>query len=112
MENEEIQVTESAAEQIKLQLQKQSIPNGYIRLGVKGSGCSGFSYVIRFEDSAPREIDKVFQIHNVNIVIDTKSFLYLKGCTLDWDSSLLKQGFKFINPHEKSQCGCGESFSV
>lgn len=112
MKNEELQVTELAAEQIKLQLQKRGTPNGYLRLGVKGSGCSGFSYVIRFEDKPPTEKDKVFQLHDVNIVVDVKSFLYLNGCTLDWEQSLLKQGFKFINPNEKSTCGCGHSFSV
>lgn len=112
MENEELQVTQAAAEQIILQLHSRGTPNGYLRLGVKGSGCSGFSYVLRFEDNPPTEKDKVFQTHNVNIVVDTKSFLYLKGCTLDWEKSLLKQGFKFLNPNEKSTCGCGSSFSV
>lgn len=112
MENEELQVTELAAQQIKQQLQKQNIPNGHLRLGVKGGGCSGFSYVLRFEDSPPTEKDKVFQIHDANIVVDLKSLLYLKGCTLDWEHSLVKQGFKFLNPNEKSTCGCGHSFSV
>jgi iron-sulfur cluster assembly protein len=114
MENEEYQifVSEVAAEQIKEQLQKRGTPDGFLRLGVKGGGCSGFSYVLRFEDSSPREIDKTFQINGVNIVVDTKSLLYLKGCTLDWETSLVKRGFKFINPNEKSQCGCGHSFTV
>ena len=115
METEEHQITvsEVAAEQIRLQLQKRGTPDGYLRLGINGSGgCSGLSYVIRFEDNPPTTKDKVFQIHNVNIVVDTKSFLYLKGCTLDFESTLLKRGFRFINPNEKSSCGCGQSFSA
>lgn len=111
--DKEIYVSEAAAIQIKQQLEDRRTPNAFLRLGVKGSGCSGFSYVIQFEDGAPRpERDHTYQIEGVNLVIDTKSLVYLKGCTLDWEHSLLKQGFKFINPNEKSICGCGHSFSV
>jgi iron-sulfur cluster assembly protein len=104
-------VSLAAAEQVKLQLQKRGTPEAYLRLGVRGSGCNGFSYALQFEE-APKEKDKVFQENGINIVIDPKSLLILNGCTLDWEKTLMKQGYKFINPNEKSKCGCGHSFSV
>lgn len=105
-------VSPTAAEQIKLQLEKRGTPNSYLRLGIKGGGCSGFSYVLQFEDDLPRDKDVVFEEHNVKIVVDKKSLVYLNGSTLDWEKTLLKQGFKFVNPNEKSTCGCGHSFTV
>lgn len=112
MEDYKIYVSPVAAEQIKKQLNKRNTPDGYLRWGIKGSGCSGFSYVLEFEDACPRKKDIVFDIEGVKIIIDIKSITYLNGCTLDWEKSLLKQGFKFINSNEKSKCGCGSSFSV
>ncbi len=105
-------VSSIAAEQIKLQLEKRGTPNSYLRLGIKGGGCSGFSYVLQFEDDLPRDKDFVFEEHNIKIVVDKKSLVYLNGSTLDWEKTLLKQGFKFNNPNEKSSCGCGHSFTV
>jgi iron-sulfur cluster assembly protein len=107
-----IAVTPLAAEQIKLQLQRRGTPDNYLRIGIKGAGCHGYSYVIKFEDTSPKETDKVFSYHDINVVVDPKSLLYLNGCTLDWEQSLLKRGFKFLNPNEKSSCGCGKSFAV
>jgi iron-sulfur cluster assembly protein len=104
-------VSLAAAEQIKLQLQKRGTPDAYIRLGVRGSGCNGYSYVIQFEETT-KEKDKVFNEHGVNIIIDPKSLLFLNGSTLDWEKTLIKQGYKVKNPNEKSKCGCGHSFSV
>jgi iron-sulfur cluster assembly protein len=111
MTEHQIFVSPSAIEQIKLQMQKRGLPDMYLRLGVKAGGCQGFSYVIRFEDHAPKERDAIFQIDGVNVVVDHKSLLYLNGCTLDWEYSLVKQGFKFSNPNEQHTCGCGRSFS-
>lgn len=112
MENGKVSISLTAAEQIKSQLEKRGTPESYLRLGIKGGGCSGFSYVIQFEDNPPRDRDIVFDEHGVKIVVDTKSLLYLNGATLDWEKTLIRQGFKFINPNEKSTCGCGHSFSV
>jgi iron-sulfur cluster assembly protein len=113
MENEEtIQLSEQCAEQVKKQLEKRGTPNAYLRLGLKGGGCSGYTYVIQYEDAAPKETDKTFQSNGINIVVDPKSIVYLNGCVLDWEKNLLKQGFKFNNPNEKASCGCGHSFSV
>lgn len=107
-----ISISPVAAEQVVKQLEKRGTPNAYLRLGIKGGGCSGFSYVLQYEDNLPREKDVVFEEHNVKIVVDKKSLVYLNGSTLDWETSLLKRGFKFVNPNEKSTCGCGHSFSV
>ena len=83
----------------------------FIRLGVKGGGCSGYSYSIQYEDFTESR-DLHFEIDRVHILVDRKSILYLNGCTLDWEQTLMNQGFKFVNPNEKSQCGCGHSFTV
>lgn len=107
-----ISISPVAAEQVKFQLEQRGTPESYLRLGIKGGGCSGFSYVLRFEDDPPRDRDVVFEEHGVKVVVDKKSLVYLNGSTLDWEKSLLKQGFKFINPNEKSSCGCGHSFTV
>lgn len=107
-----ISISEIAAEQVKLQLEKRSTPESYLRLGIKGGGCSGFSYVLRFEDDPPKDKDLVFDQHGIKIVVDKKSIVYLNGATLDWEKTLMKQGFKFVNPNEKSSCGCGHSFTV
>lgn len=105
-------LSEVAAEQIKLQLEKRGTPNAALRLGIRGGGCSGFSYVLQFEDDPPRDRDEVFYHYNIKIVVDKKSLVYLNGSTLDWEKTLMKHGFKFVNPNEKSSCGCGESFTV
>lgn len=107
-----ISISPVAAEQVKLQLEKRSTPASYLRLGIKGGGCSGFSYVLRFEDEPPRDRDVVFEQHGVKVIVDKKSLLYLNGATLDWEKTLMRQGFKFVNPNEKSSCGCGHSFTV
>lgn len=112
MNDYKISVSPLAAEQIKIQLEKRGTPDGYLRLGIKGSGCSGFSYVIQFEDDPPRDRDIIFDTENIKIVVDKKSIIYLDGSVLDWEKTLMSQGFKFINPNEKSTCGCGLSFTV
>ncbi len=108
----QIAVSAIAAEQLRDQLEKRGTPNAFIRLGVRGGGCSGFSYVLQYEDSAPKTKDIVLEVDGINIVIDGKSIVYLNGCTLDWEKTLMNHGFKFVNPNEKSKCGCGHSFTV
>lgn len=104
-------VSPEAAKQAKKMLANRGTPTALIRLGVKGGGCSGFSYVIQFEN-LPESRDLHFEIDGVHILVDRKSILYLNGCTLDWEKSLMLQGFKILNPNEKSKCGCGHSFTV
>ena len=112
-----IDVTAKAVEAIKKQIAKRNVPETSLRLGIKGGGCSGFSYVIEFHDGAPRSRDRVFDYTAadgtpVRVLVDPKSLIYLNGTTLDWEMTLMNQGFKFINPQEKSNCGCGHSFTV
>src|SRR5437762_1623073 len=78
-------------------------------LGACG-GCSGLSYNIRF-DTQPRERDRIFQYGDVRVFVDPKSFIYLHGMTLDFQETLMQQGFVFVNPNASKSCGCGTSFS-
>ena len=112
-----IAVSAQAVDAIARQIRKRGTPNTSLRLGLRGGGCSGFSYVIEFHDGPPRARDRVFDFvasdqSPVRVVVDPKSLLYLNGTTLEWEQTLMRQGFKFSNPNEKSGCGCGTSFSV
>jgi iron-sulfur cluster assembly protein len=108
-----VNVTSRAAEQIKAQLSRrnQSTAQSGVRLGVKGGGCSGMSYVIEYCDQ-PRPRDKVFEVEGARVYVDPKSLIYLNGTTFDFVDTFQQKGFKFVNPQVKSECGCGESFSV
>jgi iron-sulfur cluster assembly protein len=112
-----IEISQGAVDAIQLQIAKRNIPGTALRVGIRGGGCSGFSYVIEFHDGEPRARDIVYDLKatdggDVRVVVDKKSLLYLNGATLDWEKTLLRQGFKFINPNEKASCGCGTSFTV
>lgn len=108
-----IVVTEKALERIKSAMLKENISpeQGGLRVGVQGGGCSGLSYNIRF-DSQPRERDRIFQFGDVRIFVDPKSFIYLHGMTLDYEETLMHQGFAFKNPNSQKSCGCGTSFTA
>ena len=82
-----------------------------IRVGVKTSGCSGLAYVLEFVDDVEPE-DQVFTSHGVNVIVDPKSLAYLDGTEMDFVKEGLNEGFKFTNPNQKGECGCGESFTV
>lgn len=105
-------ITEGAAAFAKKRLAKRGTPDASIRLGVKGGSCSGYSYVIQYEDKEPRERDYVYEQDGVRFIVDKKSFLFLAGSTLDFENTLMFQGFKFKNPQETQKCGCGHSFNV
>jgi iron-sulfur cluster assembly protein len=106
-----ITVTENAATQIVKLLEKQAGAAG-LRVGVKAGGCSGFEYVFEWE-AGPRESDLVFEgPQGVRLWIDPRSLRLLDGTTLDYDANLISRGFVFQNPHAKSTCGCGTSFTV
>lgn len=111
--NKGIEVTERALKRIRVAMAKEGISasEGGLRLGITGGGCSGLSYNIRF-DSQPRERDRVFDFDGVRIFIDPKSFIYLNGMLLDYEETLMRQGFNFINPNSTKSCGCGSSFSA
>jgi iron-sulfur cluster assembly protein len=87
------------------------MPDGGLRVAVVGGGCSGLSYKLDFQKE-PQPQDKVFEQDGVKIFIDPKSFLYLKGLTLDYSSGLNGTGFTFKNPNASKSCGCGTSFAV
>jgi iron-sulfur cluster assembly protein len=107
-----IQVTDKAVAHIRSAMTKEnmSLASGGLRLGVQGGGCSGMSYVIRFE-AQPHERDRIFEFDDVRVFIDPKSFIYLNGMTLDYEETLMRQGFVFNNPNATKSCGCGTSFS-
>jgi iron-sulfur cluster assembly protein len=105
-----IQLTESAAAQIKAQLAKRGRGLG-LRVGVKKVGCSGWAYTYDYADEIGTD-DRVFEAHDTRLVVDGKSLEFLDGARLDFVKEGLKQTFKFDNPNVDATCGCGESFSV
>jgi iron-sulfur cluster assembly protein len=108
-----LNVTERAVKRIRTVMTKEGISpeEGGLRLGVMGGGCSGLSYSIKF-DTQPRERDRIYEFDGVRVFVDPKSFLYLHGMTLDYEETLMRQGFNFINPNSTRSCGCGSSFSL
>lgn len=113
----DIAISEAAVEAIRAALQKRGTPEAAIRIGVRGGGCSGFSYSIEYDDAGPRTGDRVYEFpedgkNTARVFCDKKSVLYLGGSVLDWEKTLIFQGFKFRNPNEASKCGCGHSFTV
>jgi iron-sulfur cluster assembly protein len=104
-----IQISEAAAREIRRQRDKRGKPDSAIRIGIRGGGCTGFSYLFEWDDKEPRETDKVFEEHGVKLVVDPKSYIYFQGTELDFVSSMMGHGFKFNNPNVKGSCGCGES---
>jgi iron-sulfur cluster assembly protein len=110
---QDVQVTEKAIKRIRAVLDKEGISplEGGLRLGVIGGGCSGLSYSIKF-DTQPRQRDRIFTFDGVRVFVDPKSYIYLHGMTVDYEETLMRQGFTFTNPNSTRSCGCGSSFSV
>lgn len=108
-----IHVTEKAAEKIRDLLAREGVPadSGGLRVGVQGGGCSGLSYAMRLETQA-RDRDKVIEEHGARVFVDPKSLLYLADTTLDFEETLVRQGFVFQNPQATRSCGCGSSFTA
>ncbi|HMG22763.1 MAG TPA: iron-sulfur cluster assembly accessory protein [Kofleriaceae bacterium] len=104
----EIDITAAAAAEIAKQRDKRANPDAMIRIGVRGGGCTGFTYVFEWADKV-RATDHVFSAHGVSIVVDPKSLVYLGGMQLDFVRGMMGHGFKFNNPNAKGSCGCGES---
>ena len=110
--DEAMTITPKALEEINTLKADNSIPESYgLRVGIKGGGCSGFSYVLAF-DAEPREGDKILNLAGVKVFIDPKSLAYLSGTNLDYQDGLNGKGFVFHNPHAAKTCGCGNSFGV
>ena len=108
----QLNMTPSAVAEVKRLIAENDLPEtAGVRVGVKGGGCSGFTYTLNF-DQAPASGDEVLEFDGVNLFVDPKSLIYLGGTTLEYTSGLQGKGFQFINPNATSTCGCGESFSV
>ncbi|HYG73432.1 MAG TPA: iron-sulfur cluster assembly accessory protein [Planctomycetota bacterium] len=105
-----VALTENAQTEVRRLIAEQNKPGIGLRLGVKGGGCSGFSYKLEFDQK--KEGDVVVPVSDFNVFLDRKSTIYLRGITLDFQKGLQGKGFVFNNPNATNTCGCGESFSV
>ncbi|MDP1677395.1 MAG: iron-sulfur cluster insertion protein ErpA [Bacteroidota bacterium] len=111
-QEEDIILTERAIAEVHAIKEKNNIPENHnLRLGVKGGGCSGLSYVLAFDDQV-KEKDMILEKNGVKITVDQKSMFYLSGTTLDFTDGLNGRGFVFNNPQAAKTCGCGSSFGV
>jgi iron-sulfur cluster assembly protein len=108
-----ITLTERAAQEVKaiVEQQKLSLEDTYLRVGVKGGGCSGFTYSLDLTD-VKNEQDETFDSFGITIVCDMKSYLYINGTSVDFKDELMGRGFVFNNPNATDSCGCGSSFSA
>jgi iron-sulfur cluster assembly protein len=106
-------LSEAAAKEIHNIIREQELEASKVRLrvGVKGGGCSGFSYVLDLTE-AQKDHDEVFEQHGIQIICDPKSLLYLGGTTIDFRDEVMGRGFVFQNPNASTSCGCGSSFAV
>lgn len=113
-----IMLTETAAKEIKDIIKKESDEGrlnpatASLRVGVKGGGCSGFSYMLDLTEEPKTESDEELECHGVKILVDMKSYLYLNGVEIDFKDEVMGRGFVFKNPNATSSCGCGSSFSA
>jgi iron-sulfur cluster assembly protein len=107
-----IKITDKAISRLEdLRKEEGKSKDHNLRVSVKGGGCSGLMYDLSFDDQV-LESDEIFEDHELKILIDKKSMLYLLGTTLDFSDGLNGKGFQFINPNASRTCGCGESFAV
>ena len=109
-----ITLTEKAAAEVNEIIKSQSLPEDKTRLrvGVKGGGCSGFSYLLDLTEDEPGEADEQMESNGVPIVVDMKSLLYLEGTEIDFRDEVMGRGFVFKNPNATTTCGCGSSFQA
>ena len=106
-----ISIAESAVARLKKMLSDRGTPGAALRIAVRGGGCSGMQYDLRW-DQAVREKDRLYERDGARVVVDPKSYIYLVGTVLEYEQGMLQSGFKLSNPRVKSTCGCGESFTV
>jgi iron-sulfur cluster assembly protein len=112
-ENQSVILSEGAAKEIHKIIQDQELDPAKVclRVGVKGGGCSGFSYILDLTESR-KDTDELFEQHGVRIIVDPKSLLYLGGVRINFKDEIMGRGFVFENPNATSTCGCGSSFSA
>lgn len=107
-----VELTEAARKRILALNQKENAPGRWLRVGIRGGGCSGFMYDMGFVEE-PKDNDRRYEYDDgVKLAVDRKSYLFLNGTTIDFESGLMKTGFVFNNPSASRSCSCGESFSV
>ena len=108
-----VKLTERAAVEVKRIIQEQKLDEEtFLRVGVTGGGCSGFSYALGFDKAFDDKIDARSEQHGIGVVVDKKSALYLDGTSVDFYDGLEKRGFTFENPNAVKSCGCGSSFQA
>ena len=109
-----IEITDKAVEHVNRFMEREGAQGKVLRVGVKGGGCSGLSYVLQFEgeERINALMDEVFEKDGVRVAVDKKSLFFLAGTTLDYEDGLMGKGFTFKNPNARQSCGCGESFSA
>lgn len=106
-----VQLSPRASAEVRKILSAQTIPDGYgLRVGVRGGGCSGMSYILGFDKL--REHDLTFDAEGIVLYIDKRQGLYLMGTTIDYHEGLDARGFVFSNPNATQTCGCGSSFAA
>ena len=103
-------ITDPAAQQLQKILKKQDNSEKYLRIGVKGGGCSGLSYVLDMDEK--KDYDEAYEVKGVPFILDRRHRLYLEGTVIDFSEGLDNRGFTFENPNAASTCGCGSSFST
>ncbi len=106
-----IEISEKAVGHIVELARQKGTPQGGLRLGVKGGGCSGLSYFMDWA-AEPARLDQVIERDGARVFVDPKSAIFLAGTVIDWQQTLMQSGFVFRNPNVKSACGCGESFTI
>jgi iron-sulfur cluster assembly protein len=110
VETATLDITSRAAKKMRDQLKSRGTPEAFIRFGIRGGGCTGFSYMFEFSDQK-RDSDHVFEKDGVSVLVDPKSMTLVRGTTLDFETGIRGHGFKFENPNVSDACGCGESVS-
>ncbi|OGY97195.1 MAG: hypothetical protein A2128_01695 [Candidatus Liptonbacteria bacterium GWC1_60_9] len=112
-----VKITETAAARVREHMaaaargKRKDHETFYLRVGVAGGGCSGFTYTLEISDEPVGEHDRIFAAYGVRVIVDAKSYLYLNGSEIDYKTEGLQSGFVIVNPNAKSSCGCGQSHS-
>lgn len=105
-----VRLTEAAGQKVRALITREQ-QGGYLRVAISGGGCNGLSYKLRFV-AEPKRGDILVPTAGVDVLVDPKTALYLKGTVIDYSTKLIAGGFKFANPNAKASCSCGESFNI
>lgn len=108
---ESVTITARAAKVMRSQLERRGTPDAAIRFGIRGGGCTGYSYMFQFEDGEPRKNDHLVHAFGVRVYVDPKSMILVRGTTIDFETGIRGHGFRFVNPNVNDSCGCGESIN-